>query len=48
MCRELRVSGEQFRLPSGFKSDFWQFEIEARVQLDNMQMATSPTELQAA
>ena len=48
MCRELRLSGEQFRLPSGFKADFWQFEIEARVQLDNMQMATSPTELQAA
>lgn len=48
MTRELRRSGEQFRLPSGFKADFWQFEIEARVQLDNMQMATSPTELQAA
>jgi len=48
MCRELRRSGEQFRLPSGFKADYWQFEIEARVQLDNMQMATSPTELQAA
>ena len=45
MCRELRRSGEQFRLPSGFKADFWQFEVEARVQVDNMQMATSPTEL---
>jgi hypothetical protein len=48
MCRELRLSGEQFRLPSGFKADFWQFEVEARVQIDNLQMATSPTELQAA
>jgi hypothetical protein len=48
MCRELRRSGEQFRLPSGFKADYWQFEIEGRVQLDNMQVATSPTELQAA
>ncbi len=48
MCRELRRSGEQFRLPSGFKADLWQFEIEARVQLDNLQIATSPTELQAA
>ena len=45
MCREIRVSGQQFRLPSGFKADFWQFEIEARVQVDVMQMATSPSEL---
>jgi hypothetical protein len=45
MCRELRRSGEQFRLPSGFKADYWQFEIEARVQVDAMQMATSPKEL---
>lgn len=45
MCREIRVSGTQFRLPSGFKADFWQFEIEARVQVDSMQMATSPSEL---
>lgn len=46
MTREIRTSGQQFRLPSGFKADFWQFEIEARVQIDNMQIATSPTELQ--
>lgn len=43
--RELRVSGEQFRLPSGFRADFWQWEIEARVEIDNIQAATSPTEL---
>ena len=45
MCRELRRSGEQFRLPSGFKADFWQFEVEARVQVDVMQMATAAHEL---
>lgn len=45
MCREIRRSGEQFRLPSGFKADHWQFEIEARVQVDSIQVATSPTEL---
>jgi len=45
MTRELRVSGEQFRLPSGFKADFWQFEIEARVQVDVIQVATSAAEL---
>lgn len=45
MTRELRVSGEQFRLPSGFKADFWQFEIEARVQVDAIQAATSAKEL---
>lgn len=45
MTRELRTSGEQFRLPSGFKADFWQFEIEARVQVDVIQAATSSKEL---
>ncbi len=45
MVRELRKSGEQFRLPSGFKADFWQFEVEARVEVENIQVATSPTEL---
>lgn len=45
MCRELRRSGEQFRLPSGFKADYWQFEIEARVQVDVIQSATSAREL---
>jgi hypothetical protein len=45
MTRELRVSGEQFRLPSGFKADFWQFEVESRVQIDVLQVATSAKEL---
>lgn len=45
MTRELRISGEQFRLPSGFKADFWQFEVEARVQVDVIQVATSSKEL---
>jgi hypothetical protein len=45
MCAEVRQSGLQMRLPSGFKADFWQFEIEARVEIDNIQIATSPTEL---
>jgi hypothetical protein len=43
--RELRKSGEMFRLPSGFKAEFWQFEIEARVKITNFQAATSPSEL---
>lgn len=45
MVRELRRSGTQFRLPSGFKADFWQFEVEARVQVDVIQVATSSKEL---
>jgi len=44
-ARELRVSGEQMRLPSGFKADFWQWEIEARVEVTSMQAATSVTDL---
>ena len=45
MTRELRTSGELMRLPSGFKSEFWQFEIEARVQLLSFQFAPTPKEL---
>lgn len=47
MTREIRVTGQQFRLPSGFKADYWQFEIEARVQCDVIQIATSTKELAA-
>lgn len=46
MTRELVKSGEQWRMPSGFKADFWQFEIEAGIEIENLQAATSPTELQ--
>jgi len=43
--RELRESGEQMRLPSGFKADYWQWEIEARVELKSFQAATTTDEL---
>lgn len=43
--RELRTSGEFFRLPSGFKATWWQVEIEARVQINNIEVATSAKEL---
>ncbi len=43
--RELVTSGDQFRLPSGFKAQFWQIEIEARVKVYSVQMATSAKEL---
>lgn len=43
--RQLVKSGEQFRLPSGFKAQFWQLEFEARVKVFSVQMATSAKEL---
>lgn len=45
MTRELRTSGELMRLPSGFKADFWQVELEHRVKIFSFQMATSVKEL---
>jgi hypothetical protein len=45
VTRELRVSGEQIRLPSGFKADFWQIEVEGRVPILNIQAATAAREL---
>lgn len=43
--RELRSSGAMFRLPSGFKAQFWQVEIEARVKILSIELATSAKEL---
>lgn len=43
--REIRVPGELFRLPSGFKSIYWQVEIEARVPIYSVEVATSAKEL---
>ena len=43
--RPLVKSGEQFRLPSGFRCDFVQFELEGQHMILNMQVATSAKEL---
>jgi hypothetical protein len=43
--RELRTSGEFFRLPSGFKATWWQVEIESRILLNNIEVATAAKEL---
>jgi hypothetical protein len=43
--RELRTSGEMMRLPSGFKGTFWQVEIEARVKVNSIEIATTALEL---
>lgn len=45
MTRELKVSGEQWRMPSGFKADYFQWEIEAGITAYSFQAATSPAEL---
>jgi len=38
-------SGKQFRLPSGFKADTVQFELQGQFMIFNMQVATSAREL---
>ena len=43
--RELRKSGELLRISSGFKADFWQVELEGRVKIKSIQIATSAKEL---
>ena len=44
-ARELRATGELMRIPSGYKGEFWSWEIEARVVVSNLQAATTVTEL---
>lgn len=39
--REIRVPQELLRITSGFKHETWQWEIEARVPISNMQIGTS-------
>jgi hypothetical protein len=43
--REVRTSGELLRVLSGFKVERWQVEIEGRVDITNVQIATSVKEL---
>lgn len=43
--REVQSSGELLRIVSGFKAEFWQWEIEGRVVVSNLQVATSVLEL---
>lgn len=43
--REIRTSGELLRLPSGFKCEYWQFEIEGRAIIRSVQIAASAKEL---
>lgn len=45
--REVRRSGDQMRLPSGFKADYWQVEFEGTVHVHSIQVATSAKELRA-
>jgi hypothetical protein len=45
LTRELRESGELWKLPSGFLADFWQYEIETRLEILNVQIASSAKEL---
>ena len=39
--REIRVPQETLRIASGFKNETWQWEIEARVDISNVQIGTS-------
>lgn len=43
--RELRTSGEIMKLPSGYKADFFQIEVQARVRVFSIEIASSAKEL---
>jgi hypothetical protein len=43
--REIRKNGELLRVFSGIKGEQWQWEIEGRVNVSNLQVATSVKEL---
>lgn len=42
---KLGKSGEMFRLPSGYKALYWQFEVEGWAYIDSIHVASSPREL---
>lgn len=43
--REIRTSGELLRIHSGGKYEFWQFELEGRVNISNMQVGVTVKDL---
>lgn len=45
LTRQVTSSGGLIRLPSGFKAQFWQFELTGSVQVYNIEVATSAKEL---
>jgi hypothetical protein len=45
--QKLLASGQMFRLPSGYKALYWQFEIEGYAIIDAIHAASSPRELRA-
>lgn len=45
VAREMRTSGEIFKLPSGFKATYWEVEVEARVKIFSIELATTAKEL---
>jgi hypothetical protein len=47
MTREIQKSGELIMLPSGFKANFYQFEVEGQVAVSNIQIATGVKDLRA-
>jgi hypothetical protein len=46
-ARQLEVSGDLFRLPSGFKAIYWQIEIEGIVPIYSVEIATAAKELKS-
>jgi hypothetical protein len=45
---DVHYSGRELRLPSGFKSDIWQFEFSGTAELQAFQIATTAAELRRA
>lgn len=41
-------SGKTFRLPSGFKAEVWEYEIETRVRVHSLALSTTAFELRGA
>jgi len=45
LTREVQQSVELIMIPSGFKANFWQFELEGQVVITNFQVATAVKDL---
>jgi hypothetical protein len=45
---DIEASGREIKLPSGFKSDVWQFEFSGNAQLQSFMIASTAQELRRA
>jgi len=46
--QNITTSGQEFKLPSGFRADIWEVELSGAAALESLLLATTTQELRSA